>query len=99
MEIQDDPAPQRNVFTRSDQYNFIRHGIPSLMPAFGMTKGSPEAAMITAWNRDRYHAPSDDLNKAAYYEHMATQGQDPSTAAGYRQKAAELRRQLTEQSH
>jgi Zn-dependent M28 family amino/carboxypeptidase len=61
--IQPDQEPARNVFIRSDQYNFVRHGIPSLMPAFGTTKGSPEAELLHVWNRDRYHAPSDDLNQ------------------------------------
>ncbi len=29
VRVQPDPEPLRNVFIRSDQYNFIRHGIPS----------------------------------------------------------------------
>jgi Zn-dependent M28 family amino/carboxypeptidase len=61
--IQPDPEPARNVFIRSDQYNFIRHGIPSLMPAFGAAKGSPEDQVFRKWNTERYHAPSDDLNQ------------------------------------
>jgi len=61
--VQPDPEPGRNVFIRSDQYNFIRHGIPSLMPAFGATKGSPEDEVFHKWNTERYHAPSDDLNQ------------------------------------
>jgi hypothetical protein len=58
-----DPEPARNVFIRSDQYNFVRHGIPALMPAFGTLKGSPEEATLHKWNAERYHAPSDDLNQ------------------------------------
>jgi Zn-dependent M28 family amino/carboxypeptidase len=61
--VQPDPEPARNVFIRSDQYNFIRHGIPSLMPAFGAVKGSPEDQVFRKWNTERYHAPSDDLNQ------------------------------------
>ena len=63
VELQDDPAPQRNVFVRSDQYNFIRHGIPAVMIAFGHRKGSPEEGIEQAWLKNRYHAPSDDLNQ------------------------------------
>jgi len=63
VEIQDDPAPQRNVFIRSDQYNFIRSGIPALMIDNGNKKGSPEEALQKAWLTQRYHAPSDDLNQ------------------------------------
>jgi Zn-dependent M28 family amino/carboxypeptidase len=79
VEVQDDPAPQRNVFVRSDQYNFIRHGIPAVMIAFGSRKGSPEEALEKSWLTNRYHAPSDDLNQpvdlaaaAAYNRFMAT---------------------------
>jgi hypothetical protein len=42
IEVQDDPAPQRSVFTRSDQYNLIRRGIPAVMVDIGTRKGSPE---------------------------------------------------------
>ncbi len=63
MELQDDPAPQRNVFVRSDQYNFIRHGIPAVMAKFGNKKGSEEEGIEKAWLKNRYHAPSDDLSQ------------------------------------
>jgi Zn-dependent M28 family amino/carboxypeptidase len=61
--VQPDPQPARNVFIRSDQYNFIRHGIPSLMAAFGAAKDSAEQKVLDDWNTNRYHAPSDDLNQ------------------------------------
>jgi hypothetical protein len=63
IEVQDDPAPERNVFVRSDQYNFIRHGVPSVMTDIGNKKGSKEAAIEKAWLDQRYHAPSDDLQQ------------------------------------
>ena len=61
--MQDDPAPQRNVFIRSDQYSFIRVGVPSLMMDVGYKKGSKEEAVQKEWLKNRYHAPSDDLNQ------------------------------------
>src|SRR4051812_24735837 len=36
-----DPDPKRNIFIRSDQYSFIRRGIPALMLMVGYEKGSP----------------------------------------------------------
>ena len=63
VRVQPDPEPARNIFIRSDQYNFIRHGIPALMPAFGSTKRSQEDEILRKWNQERYHAPSDDLNQ------------------------------------
>jgi len=56
-----DPFPDRNSFTRSDQYSFIRVGIPSLAFKFGFAANTPEAQREKAWRSDRYHQPGDDL--------------------------------------
>ncbi len=61
--IQPDPEPIRNVFIRSDQYSFIRRGIPSLSMKVGYAKGSPEEQTSKNWLKERYHAPSDDVNQ------------------------------------
>jgi len=61
--VQSDPEPQHNVFIRSDQYNFIRHGVPSLMIDIGAYPGTPEMDVYHAWLKNRYHAPSDDVNQ------------------------------------
>ena len=58
-----DPEPKRNVFIRSDQYSFIREGIPSVMISIGYKTGSPEEQIVHQWLAKRYHAPSDDLNQ------------------------------------
>jgi Zn-dependent M28 family amino/carboxypeptidase len=58
-----DPYPERNSFIRSDQYSFIREGIPSLAFKFGFARDTPEAAIERTWRSTRYHAPSDDLNQ------------------------------------
>jgi hypothetical protein len=63
VKVQPDPAPIRNVFIRSDQYNFILKGVPSVMAAFGSEKGSKEDEIEKEWLKNRYHAPSDDLNQ------------------------------------
>src|SRR6266852_4897192 len=76
VRIQDDPEPVRNLFIRSDQYNFIRHGVPSLAMKVGADPGSPEQAIFKEWLTKRYHAPSDDANQpvdltaAAKYEEI-----------------------------
>jgi Zn-dependent M28 family amino/carboxypeptidase len=58
-----DPFPDRNSFTRSDQYSFIRQGVPSLAFKFGFAKDGPEAEIERNWRSTRYHAPSDDLDQ------------------------------------
>jgi len=61
--VEDDPEPQRNSFIRSDQYNFIRHGIPALAMKVGYKPGSPEDKTFHEWLHTRYHAPSDDVHQ------------------------------------
>ncbi len=76
VRVQPDPEPLRNVFIRSDQYNFIRHGVPSVMLDVGAAPGSAEHEIFKAWLTQRYHAPSDDANQpvdlasAAKYEEI-----------------------------
>lgn len=61
--IQDDLEPDRNLFIRSDQYSFIRRGIPALAFKVGYQKNSPEEKIAKTWLHDRYHAPSDDISQ------------------------------------
>jgi Zn-dependent M28 family amino/carboxypeptidase len=61
IETQTDPQPERNRFIRSDQYSFIRTGVPSLALKIGYAPGSAEEALDMKWLKERYHAPSDDL--------------------------------------
>jgi hypothetical protein len=56
-----DPLPDRNVFIRTDQFSFVREGIPSLAFKFGFAKDTPEFQIEHEWRATRYHAPSDDL--------------------------------------
>jgi hypothetical protein len=61
IDVIPDPEPQRNVFIRSDQFNFIRAGVPAIALSAGAVPGSPEDSLLHAWTRTRYHEPSDDL--------------------------------------
>jgi Zn-dependent M28 family amino/carboxypeptidase len=61
--VQADPEPQRNRFVRSDQYSFVKVGIPALAMKVGYDANTPEAAIAAKWTAERYHAPSDDLNQ------------------------------------
>jgi Peptidase family M28 len=74
--VQADKEPDRNLFIRSDQYSFIRQGVPALAFKFGYDAGSPEEKTAKDWLKNRYHAPSDDLNQpvdkaaAAQFNHI-----------------------------
>jgi peptidase M28-like protein len=71
VSVQPDPQPQRNIFIRSDQYNFIRHGIPSVMVDIGAPPESVEQKILREWLTNRYHAPSDDVNQPVNLESAA----------------------------
>jgi Zn-dependent M28 family amino/carboxypeptidase len=73
IRVQSDPEPLRNSFIRSDQYSFIRHGVPSVKLDLSFDPGSPEQKIFKDWLTNRYHAPSDDLDQPV----------DLSAAAGY----------------
>jgi hypothetical protein len=59
LKVVPDPRPERNYFIRSDQYAFIRKGIPALMIDSGPTDSASRAAEA-AWGEAHYHQPSDD---------------------------------------
>lgn len=57
-----DPAPDHLVFVRSDQYSFIRRGIPALMFEFAADSREQEAIQH-GWFRERYHGQADNLDQ------------------------------------
>ena len=61
--VQVDQEPEQNRFIRSDQYSFIRRGVPSLAFKFGYEPGSPEEKIRRDWVKNIYHKPADDLNQ------------------------------------
>ena len=67
-----DPQPLRNAFIRSDQYSFIKQGIPAVKIDVGFDLGSPEEAVFKDWLTNRYHAPSDDINQPVNLQTAAT---------------------------
>jgi hypothetical protein len=61
-----DPMPEEVIFIRSDQYSFVKQGVPSvfLVPGFTSTDGEIEGETI--WReflKTHYHQPSDDLSR------------------------------------
>ena len=58
-----DPFPLHNYFVRSDQYSFVRRGVPAVALEIAAEPQTPEAQLIDSWLATRYHAPSDDTNQ------------------------------------
>lgn len=70
-----DPEPEQVFFIRSDQYNFVRRGIPAIFPVAGWQDehGNIEKRKAYGewWTKNRYHQPSDEWDPKANYENMA----------------------------
>ena len=56
-----DPKPERNTVAGSDQYSFIRAGIPAVLVR-GMAPGPEERQLILSTMARVYHQPGDDLS-------------------------------------
>jgi Peptidase family M28 len=63
VEVMPDLEPDHNLFIRSDQYSFIKQGVPALAFKFGFLPGTPEEKIFKTWLAERYHAPLDDLDQ------------------------------------
>jgi hypothetical protein len=63
VEVQADKDPNANRFIRSDQYSFIKKGVPALAFKFGWVPGSPEEKIFRTWYSTRYHGVSDDTSQ------------------------------------
>jgi Zn-dependent M28 family amino/carboxypeptidase len=65
-----DPFPEEVVFVRSDQYAFVRAGIPAVYLDGGVvasdTQRDPKVA-LTWFLRNCYHQPCDDANLPIHY--------------------------------
>jgi Zn-dependent M28 family amino/carboxypeptidase len=59
--IAGDPEPDRNSFTRTDQYSFVQAGVPALAMKFGWEKDSAEYKAWRGWLSNRYHSTQDNL--------------------------------------
>jgi hypothetical protein len=71
LELVPDPFPEEVIFVRSDQYSFVRQGVPSvfLVPGFG--SADPEvngAALFREHMQQHYHRPSDDSSRPMHLE-------------------------------
>jgi Zn-dependent M28 family amino/carboxypeptidase len=75
--IAPDPFPQEVFFVRSDQYSFVRRGVPSLFPFLGMRSdsGVDAPARFKEWLATRYHTPQDDLGQPMDLESGARNAQ------------------------
>jgi hypothetical protein len=61
-----DPLAQLVLFIRSDQYSFVKQGIPAVMPSPGFKSSDPKIVPLEImgnWENTRYHQPQDDMDQ------------------------------------
>ncbi len=66
-----DPLPEEHLFVRSDQYSFVKQGVPAvyLMPGFtSLDEDIDGEAVFRDHLKNHYHKPSDDLSRPVHWE-------------------------------
>ncbi|MCZ6697122.1 MAG: M28 family metallopeptidase [Acidobacteria bacterium] len=66
-----DPFPSEVIFVRSDQYSFVRRGVPSIFLVPGMESGDPAIDGLQShmdWMAEYYHSPQDDMSQPFDFE-------------------------------
>lgn len=64
MTVTPDPKPEEVRFIRSDQFSFVREGVPAVAFKAGMQSSDPNIdgeAALNDFLKNHYHQPSDDL--------------------------------------
>jgi hypothetical protein len=75
LRLAPDPEPDEVRFVRSDQFAFVRNGIPALQMDAGThaaRKGIDGNAVVETFRRSRYHMPGDDRDQPIDYAFLAT---------------------------
>ncbi len=71
LSVSPDPMPEQNFFIRSDQYPFVKRGVPALFFIGGMTSADTAidgGAAAQSWLTTVYHTPFDDVSQDLHFE-------------------------------
>jgi Zn-dependent M28 family amino/carboxypeptidase len=63
LEVVPDPLPAEVVFVRSDQFSFVKQGVPAVFPISANDGSTEGEAEVARWRTDHYHSPNDDLSQ------------------------------------
>jgi hypothetical protein len=68
--------PEETIFVRSDQYSFIRQGIPAIYLDHGVgplprLPVVDTRALVDGFLRDNYHQPSDEVSLPIHFPSLA----------------------------
>jgi hypothetical protein len=71
LTVEPDPEPAQNRFVRSDQYSFVKLGIPALHIKYGNKTADGKNNLnetVVKWRAKYYHKPQDDINGVFDFE-------------------------------
>jgi hypothetical protein len=66
LKVSPDPMPEQVFFIRSDQYSFVRQGIPAVFTGEGFQAVDPAIdgrKVVEHWIEKYYHSPFDDMKQ------------------------------------
>src|SRR5262245_17536518 len=63
LETEPDPMPAEVVFVRSDQFSFVKQGVPAIFPVSGNDGSADGGSEVAHWRVKHYHSPSDDMSQ------------------------------------
>jgi Zn-dependent M28 family amino/carboxypeptidase len=66
LAVSPDPEPEQVIFIRSDQYAFVKQGIPALLTDAGTKSDNPAIQpekISKSWKEKIYHSPQDNMNQ------------------------------------
>lgn len=72
--ISPDPMPEEVIFIRSDQYSFVKQGVPAVFMNPGLQSADPQvdgAAVFQKWLSGIYHTPKDNMSQQFYFDSAA----------------------------
>jgi Zn-dependent M28 family amino/carboxypeptidase len=75
LAVSPDPQPKQMSFIRSDQYSFVKQGVPAIFIRPGDLDAAgayePNIGLRKKWTATRYHSPKDKWDPTYNYEAMA----------------------------
>jgi len=74
LQVSPDPMPEEAFFIRSDQYSFVKQGVPAVDISEGFKTVDPNLdgkKIALAWEATRYHTPQDDMQQPLNFEAAA----------------------------
>jgi hypothetical protein len=71
LAVSPDPFPEEGLFVRSDQFPFIKKGVPAVFLSTGFESNVPNVDPVESlkeWLVTNYHSPKDDTSQPLDYE-------------------------------